>query len=426
MLNSEIISYFKHLEKKGINLGLERVKDVLVNLDNPQDKIPSFHIAGTDGKGSVAYYLANIIKADGYLCGLYISPHLEDIRERIQINGEKISEEKFTQLVYFLKEYTDDILTYFEFLTVLAFYHFYESKVSFMVIETGLGGRLDATNTINKPQGIIITDIDYDHKEFLGETLEEIAREKAGIIKPKSVVISASQNQQVEKVIQEISFKQNASLFFVGKQIKFTNQRFFEEKQIFDYEGINYSFRNLAIKMKGKHQVSNATIAIGLIDALGLNISEEAIRKGLLNTFVPARFEIIKNEGKKIVLDGAHNPLAIRKLKDNLVQQQYNKLILILGILKDKDISTIVQEIVPLCDYLIITKPSCQRASEPKIILDEAKKVLSLNSIEIIENVESALKRALSLATDKDLICITGSFYTVAEARQGRRLIFSH
>ena len=427
-INYETIPVYSYKE----SLKLERIKNFLTTIDNPQDSLRCLHIAGTKGKGSTSAFIAYILRQAGYKVGLYTSPHLSDFRERIRIltpnsqlptkNPEfegMISEDELEDLVKPLKHRIEKYnqsseygaLSFFEVYTSLAFIYFKEKKVDFAVLETGLGGRLDATNVVN-PLSCAITPISYEHTQKLGNTLREIATEKAGIIKNQNlIVISALQEKEVLDVIRGRCKELGAKLYEVNKDI------FYEKThQGFNVLGVFGEYPNLEIRLLGKHQLINATLAVGVIEALrfyDIIVDVQSIRDGLYNTLWPGRCEIV-SEKPLIVLDGAQNVASMRALKETIKENfQYKRLILILGISSDKDIKGICQELYELVDEAILTQASNPRATQPEILA----KHFNGKKIYITRNVKEAKELAYCLSQKEDLILVCGSLFVVGEFR---------
>ncbi|MFZ3064500.1 MAG: folylpolyglutamate synthase/dihydrofolate synthase family protein [Nitrospirota bacterium] len=423
MSYQDTINYLYNLQKYGIKFGLENTNKLMALMDNPHLKFNSIHIAGTNGKGSVSAMLASVLQEAGYKVGLYTSPHLVNFTERIRINGKEISEDKVIELTDEIRSRlsASDIAdcgdreftpTFFEFTTTMAFTYFAEENIDIAVIETGMGGRLDSTNVI-KPLISVITPIDYDHKEFLGDTISAIANEKAGVIKENGLVVSSPQCSEAEKIIWEMSQIRDAQLFVVGKDASAAEIGCDIDGCRFDYKGIENEFKNLLISLAGRHQIQNAATALLAIEALGLKINETAIREGLGKTKWPGRLEIVSRE-PMIILDGAHNPAAAKRLKEFLIELANDKkIILVLGILADKDISGIVSELTPITENIILTKPDYYRASDP----ERVKGLVKDHSAVIINNIPDAIMHAKEIAMPDDIICITGSLFTVGEAK---------
>jgi len=369
------------LQGRGSVLGLERVKELLSKLNNPQSNLKCIHVAGTNGKGSTCAILSSILKEADYKVGMYTSPHLKRFTERIQINGEEITQPELNRLIEKIKPLVTD-QTFFEVTTAIAFQYFKEQDVDFAILEVGLGGRLDATNVIT-PLISIITHISLEHTHILGKTIEEIAKEKAGIIKENIPVITLAKN----KTIKEIA-KQKHSEIFIPKIPK------------------------LNLNLKGEFQLENASLAIKAAELL--NINSESIKKGLESVKWPGRLEFLE---KNVLVDCAHNPEGIAALKKEIKKLNYEKIITVTGILKDKDKKTMITQLSEFSDYIIFTKPNTERAEEP----EELKKLTNTRN-EIIIDVKKALKKAKKLANPDDLILITGSIYIVGEVKASPKL----
>ncbi len=423
MSYQDTINFLYNLQKYGIKFGLENTHRLMGLMDNPHLKFKSIHIAGTNGKGSVSAMLASVLQEAGYKVGLYTSPHLINFTERIRINGKEISEDKVIELTDEIRsrlsaadiadcrdrEFTP---TFFEFTTTIAFTCFAEENIDIAVIETGMGGRLDSTNLL-KPLISVITPIDYDHKEFLGNDISAIANEKAGIIKDGGVVVSSPQNEEALKIIRDVSQNKKAELFLVGRECSVREDACFIDGCRFDYHGIKEDFKDIELPLAGRHQIQNAATALLAIEALKLKVNESAIRNGLRKTKWPGRLEIVFRE-PMIILDGAHNPAAARRLKEFLTEfSNDKKIILLLGILADKDITGIISELSAIADKVILTKPEYYRASDPERI----KGLIKEHSAVIINNIPDAIMHAKEIAMPDDIICITGSLFTVGEAK---------
>lgn len=404
------LTFLDSLNNQKIKPGLERIRAALPRWKNPQGAFPSIHIGGTNGKGSIAAILANILKEAGYKVGIYTSPHLNCVRERIQINGTPISKTDFIDLVNEIRGKDRESLSYFEFLTLLAFIYFSYKKVEAGVIEVGMGGRWDATNVIF-PRVTIVSNVSLDHQRFLGNSLKKIAFEKAGIIKPGIPLITASKRPSVISIFKDICALHKAPFYQVGRDIGYRCKR-----GAFDYLGFKKEMPNLELNLIGRHQIVNATIALGALELISENfdIKETSIRRGLKTVFWPGRFEIIKRR-PLIILDGAHNPAAAYALKKTLISFRPSDLILVLGIMGDKDLNGIVRNIVLLANRVIVTAPDSDRAAQPDVLLNVVKKYNK--DVMAIVPVPSAIGKAINLAKSTSTILITGSLYTVGEAR---------
>ena len=427
MSYKDSITYLYNLQRYGIKFGLNNTIQLMSLLDKPHIKFKSLHITGTNGKGSTAAMLASILQTAGYRIGLYTSPHLVSFTERIKINGRQIPEEKIVELTERIRnkvrsskfEVQTLTPTFFEFTTALAFTYFAEEDVEIGVIEVGMGGRLDATNVIT-PLVSVITNVGYEHQEFLGSTLKQIAWEKAGIIKEDGTIVTAAEDEALE-VIGEVCQNKGARLYQVGRDARYKVLQSGLSGLRIRYNGLKKQYDNLNVPLLGRHQGVNTTCALLTIECLnelGLNITEGHIRKGLKGTIWEGRLEII-NRAPLILLDGAHNPSSAKRLGafiKEMFSEGYDRLILVMGILKDKDIPSILKELVPLSETVIITRPAYSRAAEPLMLKKETdqynKKVL------IKEKIPGAIECAKGIAGKRDIICITGSLYTVGEAKE--------
>lgn len=425
---TKALDYIYDLTKYGIKLGLKNINYLLYLLGEPHKKLKIIHVAGTNGKGSTCSLISSILQSSGYKVGLYTSPHLVDFTERIKINHKSISRKKVSELLERIKPSIKKVAntsyyghpTFFEVITSMAFLYFFEEQIDFLVLEVGLGGRLDATN-VCEPLISVITHIDYDHMDKLGNSLEEIAREKGGIIKPEGIVISSKQYEEAFNEIKKIANKKNSLIYSTGKEINYKIVKSDINGVIFDLKGIYHNYKNLHTPLLGRHQADNATTAITTIEALkikGLNISEKAIRDGLEKVKWVGRLEIIQNN-PTLILDGGHNPNGVKIMQQSLVEIfSYHRLILVIAIFADKDYKKMIQILAPTADFIIATKVKSPRATPPQIIAKEAVQYIDKNKIIVTESIPQAIRCALSNSKKDDLICITGSLYTVGEAKR--------
>ncbi|MFC1995326.1 bifunctional folylpolyglutamate synthase/dihydrofolate synthase [Chloroflexota bacterium] len=402
---------------------LRRVVELLARLDNPHLGAKSIHIAGTNGKGSTAAMVASTLTISGYTTGLYTSPHLHTWRERMRVNGELISEKEFVSLVERLKPEVETVnrkatygeLTTFELLTALGFSYFTLKGVDFQVLEVGLGGKFDATSVIN-PEVCIITSISFDHMDILGTTLIEIAGEKVGIIKPGSVVVTSPQCEEVDRVIDDACLNNEAKLVRTGRDVTLGNPRFDGGRQLFQIEGRLDNYE-LSIPLLGQHQMDNAATAVAALEILverGFNISVANIIDGLAQVSWPGRLQILSHN-PLLVVDGAHNVDSARRLTQSLEQYfSFERAILIMGASYDKDIADIALALFAFFDRVIVTRSRHPRTMAPQLLKAEFAKYGV--TAQMAEDVSAALSQALDLAGDRDLICITGSLFVVAEA----------
>jgi len=440
MTYRQILDYLSRSERLGIKFGLSNIRRLLRASDFCYDKFRIIHITGTNGKGSVASFISTILREAGFKVGLYTSPHLVDFRERIQVDGKYIPKKGVLQIFPRLLALARTSqyrlatkLTYFEILTALALEYFSQTSVEIAVLEVGMGGRLDATNVFSDPLVSIITNVDLEHTEYLGKRISDIAREKAGIIKRDGIVLTGVKQRSALEVIEKVCRRKRARLFCLGRDFTVEpasrrRTRRFSCSQNFDYRGISHSFRNMSIRLLGKHQIENAALALATIEVLklrGIEVGEEEVRKGFEEASWPGRMEVLKISGKKgeelrIVLDGAHNPAAMVSLKNALLERviPYERIILVLGILKDKDFKRMVEEIVPLCQEVVVTSPKTERALDGNLLNKEVQNHISSSRISSADDVEGALNKAAKIASSNDLICVTGSLYTIGEAKR--------
>jgi dihydrofolate synthase/folylpolyglutamate synthase len=404
------------LRRFGIKMGLATIRKILSGLGNPQDTYACVHVAGTNGKGSVASSLASILNQAGYKTGLYTSPHLVQFNERIQINNRPISNAGVVKSYNKIKRvhYGEREPTFFEFATVMALAEFARQKVDWAIIETGMGGRLDATNIID-PRLCIITNISLEHRDYLGNTLEQISGEKAGIIKRRTPVITGIRQKKALAVVEKIAAKKSAPLFRFGKEIKVRRN----SSGSFSYRGIEAVWRNLKTGLQGNHQVDNAALVLAaceLINKAGGKLSLADIQAGLINNRWPGRLEIV-SEKPCIILDGAHNFIAARNLARFLSTNfAERKITMVIGILDDKPYNAMLKCLLPAAERVVITQAKINRAMEPEKLETLAKKIVP--RVTIISDVKAALEYAIKTASPDDVICVAGSLYVVGEAKE--------
>lgn len=435
----EALNWIHGLGRFGIKPGLERMTALLEMLGNPHHHIPFVHIGGTNGKGSTAVMLASILRRAGYNIGLYTSPYLLSFTNRMAVNGSDINQGDLADLVDEIKPLIDQVVsdpelgqpTEFEIVTVLALTYFARQKVDLVVLEVGLGGRLDATNVVT-PLLSIITNISLEHTEILGDTIAKIAGEKAGIIKSGRPLLTASSDQEVLKLFEDRCHELGAPFYRVYPPVEQASLKperrpvaflynITPEGQYFSYRGLDWDFDHLFIPLRGKYQVENASTALAASEILsgkGFPIDGEAVRKGLAETVWPGRLELMQNE-PPLIMDGAHNPAAIEKLAEALpLYFDYERLILVFGMLADKDMTSMLKTILPLADTVIFTRPLLPRAAEPGAVAAFARDKLGFSKESyIIGHYGKALEKALEIAGSGDAILVTGSLYTVSDVR---------
>ena len=419
MSYQESLDYLYSLARLGIKLGLENTTRLLDYFGNPQLKTPTIHIAGTNGKGSTAAFVESILRASGYRVGLYTSPHILDFRERIQIDRQLIAPDDLVHWVATLKQASEELNispTFFEMGTVMALLHFDRQKTDWNVIEVGMGGRLDSTN-LCQGRACIITPISYDHESSLGTRLSQIAQEKAAIIKHPCTVISGSQENEVIKVIQDQSHNHQASLLLLGRDFQIDTQSHSLQGQVFHFNGPEIWYKGLEIALMGRHQSVNAGLAVAACTSLTDSfVTEQSIRQGLKTARWSGRLEVC-GTNPSLLLDGAHNIDSFKKLTASLSELfPHKRKIWVFGIMKDKPLAEITELISDYADYIIATQPNNDRSTPPEQIRKTFENFTK--PIDLVDKIPLALDRAYQVANPEDVIVVTGSLFTVAEAKQ--------
>ena len=403
---------------------LARVRQLLAAAGNPHTRFPAVHIAGTKGKGSAAAMCEACLRAAGYHTGFYVSPHLHTFRERIQVDRRKIARDKVVALVEEIRPLVERVpgVTYFEAITAMGLLYFARSEVDVAVVEVGLGGRLDATNIL-MPDVSVITSLSLEHTYLLGDTLAEIAYEKAGIIKPGIPVVSAPQRAEAIKVIKAISQERESPLTEIGRDWDY-------EPGPADLDGQAFAARRITggsseldgehwIPLLGRHQLENATSVIAALDIIrqrGFCIPAEAVRQGLRNVYWPGRMEILSRE-PLVVADGAHNPYSAQTLREALEEWfPGQRWVLIFGASADKDITGLLRTLLPISDYVIVTRSDHPRAAAPVELADAVASVGG--GAEVSVNVRKSLRRGLAMIEPDIGLLVTGSIHLVADARE--------
>ncbi|MBW1916874.1 MAG: bifunctional folylpolyglutamate synthase/dihydrofolate synthase, partial [Deltaproteobacteria bacterium] len=373
-------------------------------------------IAGTNGKGSVAAMLSAILTQAGYPVGLYTSPHLIDFAERFRLRDQEISHKRLLELINRVRQVVDEqeLPTFFEFVTTMALLYFAESQADPIILETGMGGRLDATNIV-QPLLTVITNIAMEHQEHLGTNLKSIAFEKAGIIKPGVPLITYARQKRVLALFKTRAQELGAPIYIGGVDFRVRGQG----QGRFQYQGWSVRRNHLVMNLSGRYQYRNAAVALAVIELLqaqGFEIREEAIQRGLQRTYWPGRLEVM-GQRPQIMLDGAHNPAAAAALAQVLKSGlKFRRLLLVLGIMADKDIGAILHHLLPLAQVAIFTRPRYPRAASPEVLARWADG-FSLEK-QVIPELEAAIDQARKLAHPDDLVLITGSLFTVGEAKE--------
>lgn len=414
---------YERMSRSAIVFDLTRMEALLERLGRPHLAAKSVHVAGTKGKGSTSAMIASVLTASGYRTGLYTSPHLHTMRERIRVDGKPIEEEGLVALVKRLKPEIEAInnlgtageLTTFEILTAMAFVHFRESRADFQVLETGLGGRLDATNVVD-PAVCAITSISLDHTEVLGDTLAKIAAEKAGIIKPGCTLICAPQPPEASALIAGACRQKGVHLITVGRDVTWQAKESGHSGQSFRLKGLRQEY-DLGIPLLGEFQLDNAAVAVACLEVLAgsaTGITPASLAAGLARVSWPGRLQVLQ-ERPLFVVDGAHNADSAMKLRQSIRRYfEYDRAILIVGTSRDKNMAGILAELARLTDRVIVTRSSNPRATTTAMLAAEFSK--RGITAETTESVASAVDLALAKAKSGDLVCATGSLFVVAEA----------
>jgi len=418
----ESLNWLNSFERFGIKLGLERIDHIVKKLGNPHNNYKIIHVAGTNGKGSVCRFLASILTTSGYKVGVYLSPHLQRFSERMSVDDKEIQDEKLAALAGKIKPIVDEMIkngntpTFFEIVTAIAFQYFSDEGVDFAVVEVGLGGKYDATNIV-QPMLSVITNISLEHTDILGKTIKDIALQKAGIIKENVPVNTAAKGDAL-LVIKNVAEEKNSKIHIIDekrwKRVYFDTQG---QEFIIKGELADYSVKT---SMLGKHQGENIALAIVSIENIQMNgvyIPEASVIDGISKATNPGRLELVGHD-PFILLDGAHNPDGMKTLKRTLDEDfGYDELVLVLGILADKDITSIISTIVPLADTIILTKSHNSRACEPMKLKEMIEKSGYKKKIVVKDLIPDSIEYAKSIANKADLICVTGSLFTIGEAK---------
>jgi len=406
---------------------LTRMRGLLKRVGDPHKSLPCVHIAGTKGKGSTATMLAEMLRACGHRVGLYTSPHLVDIRERIRVNGTVITQAALTRTLNKLAPHVarmgENKPTFFEIFTAVAFCHFDEEEVDVAVLETGLGGRLDSTNVV-KPLVVGLTSISVDHTAQLGTTVEDIAGEKAGVLKPGVTAVSVPQVPAAKTVLKAAAKRCRTPLLFTGENIDFS-YRFESSRETGPQTRIclttpQSQFEHLPVPLMGEHQALNCGLALALLDQLkakGLAVDDRAAVRGLSRVELPGRMEMVR-ESPRILVDGAHNPASIEALMRAIGQYiPYDSMVVVFGCAADKDIRGMIEQITRGADKAIFTRYDSPRAARPED-LAEVYEECSGRTAQVAQGLREAVNIANNAVTREDLTCITGSFYLVGEAKK--------
>jgi dihydrofolate synthase/folylpolyglutamate synthase len=415
---SETLERIYNLRGGEIDLRLDRMDRALSLFDHPEKKFPSFHIAGTNGKGSTAAIIHRILTLGGYRAALYTSPHLESFTERMRIGDREISPDEVTELAEEVRVRTaaaDVLLTFFEYITVMAFVYFARQKIEVAVVEVGLGGRLDATNLV-APLVSVITTISKDHEAYLGSDLLSIAREKGGIIKQGIPVVMGAVSDDVAGVLRGIATERGSNTYFLGRDFRI----FLKNTGVFDYTGIKQDYVSLSLALRGRHQTKNAAVALAALE-LGSKVfpvSEDVVRAGLTTVLWPGRFEIVR-ENPTVILDGAHNGEGVAALAEEVEQYRQGRTIkLLFASMEDKDWRLMLATLTRLADEVVLTRVAMERSANPQLLAGQLSDKIRHW---VIEDPRQGLKFLLDKARAGDLILIAGSLYLLGEIRPALR-----
>lgn len=419
----EALEFIHGTYRFGSKLGLENIKDLLQRLGNPHERFRAVHVAGTNGKGSVTSMLAHVLHEAGYRVGMFISPYLERFTERIQVDLKEIEPHELARITERVKEKVVEMVsegknhpTEFEVVTAIGFTYFAERQVDCAVVEVGLGGRLDATNVVN-PLVSVITSISYDHMDVLGDTLEKIAAEKAGIIKQGRPVVTYPQHPEVISVIRRVSRERCAPLFEVDEEsIEVVASQV--GRQVFNYSFGGEKFSNVVIRLTGRHQILNAATALTAVAVLrreGIVIPDDAVYRGMERAVWPGRLEVVRRR-PYVILDGAHNESGAQVLASAIKEYYDGKPVtLVIGMLKDKDADAIVKHLCPLAESVIVTKPDSPRAMEPDELAIKVRGYCPDVTVE--SDIEKAVAMGLKRVAEDGVLLFTGSLYLIGKVR---------
>ncbi|BBB89772.1 MAG TPA: folylpolyglutamate synthase/dihydrofolate synthase family protein [Methylomusa anaerophila] len=422
MTYEETMDYLVSLTKFGISLGMERISRLVELMQHPERRFKSIHVTGSNGKGSTTAMLAAIMTASGIKTGMYTSPHLDDYPERMIVNGKQIAREEFAQAINYTRKFVEQMLTEgyehpteFEILTAAAFYYFAAVGVEYVVVEVGLGGLLDSTNVI-VPEVSVVTNVTLEHTDRCGGTVAEIATHKAGIIKEGIPVVTGAGGAALD-VITRTAVEKQAKVYTYGREFSNSYHGMMDGRQKISFQSSTLGNIDAQVNLLGFHQVDNSAMAIATALVLAQKdkrITFDAIQKGLRTVTWPGRFELVA--GKPIiVIDGAHNPDGARVLRKNLDEVFPGKNITFaLGILRDKDVTGIIRELIKPNDTVVTVQPLSYRAATP----EEIAQVIEAKHVEAAASIDAGIERAKELAGPEGIVCVAGSLYLIGEARQ--------
>ena len=417
----QTMEYILQMEKFGIKLGLSNITKFLSYLGNPQNSFPSIHVAGTNGKGSTVAIAEAMLTAAGFRVGVFTSPHLVDFRERIKINGRLIDKKYITDFFNSnFKKIESLPITFFEAVTGLAFNYFKDEQIDIGLIETGMGGRLDATNVIN-PKVSVITNVETEHTKWLGFKVQQIATEKAGIIKAGVPVVTAAANMDARRVIRQICEQNKCKLVSVFDETQLAIKEITRDNTELDIFTRSNKYYNLRLSLPGRHQLENAICALIAVELFeqqtGMKTSATAVNTGFRSVKWDGRLQRV-NQSPDIILDVAHNPAALSRVGEYF-REFYpdTKIIAVFGVLSDKDYHTMLKELDRIAKVIILTKPMTERAADPNLLAEEAAKIHT--NFQLIPDVREAYRTARELCRPDEVILVTGSHFTVSEVLSG-------
>lgn len=412
----EGLKYLERLRQRGVKPGLDRIKELLSRAGNPHHDYPSVLVGGTNGKGSVCYILSSILKECGYKTGTHIKPHIYGPEERAKISGKSLSRDKFSEYLSQLKsvaEKADTKVSYFEMTAALALFAFSRKNVDIAVVEVGLGGRLDATNALD-PDISVLTNVSPDHTDRLGEDIFEIARDKADISREGKPFVINSDKEDIIETLKDFSQKRDALIRRVDKIMEIENKK----------EGISFSCDSFTLEsvnpgMNGDFQIENTATALTVCRELkkaGWELPESGLQQGIEKTYVPGRFEIVR-ENPLTILDGAHNPAAAGALSGEITEFDNTPSVAMMAIMKNKDQKEILRELKEAFDIFIFVPVNNARSEDPETLKRKARQS-GIEKVHSLSSVKSGFRKAGKLSGNDGLICITGSIYLVAEIKK--------
>lgn len=426
-MKQEVVRFLEEIQVPGKTLGLHRMKSLMNKLGNPQDKLKVVHVAGTNGKGSVCAMLNSVLIEAGYKVGLFTSPHLIEYNERIKIQSSPISDDQFIELGIKIKENCKEMVgkkeempTFFEYITAMAFLYFANQNVDIAIIETGIGGTYDATNVIKHPLVSVITSIGIDHTALLGDTIQKISREKGGIIKENCHTVLYDSGKSVYNTIKGIAESKNNQLFSC-KDILVTSQDYQTHGTTFTVSHPDVIYEKINLQLLGPYQIGNAGTTLMTVESLksqGYLVSKEAVYKGLKNAKWPGRMEIIQKD-PMIIIDGAHNTESAKAFVAGLKTiTKDTKVVMLISILQDKDYKSILDILKPFAHTIVVTQSASQRALPAEILYDSISGLEGYPKVILEADLKVAYKRGLQLAGKDQVLCCLGSLYLVSEIKQ--------